>query len=166
MALFFLLLFILFFPLKFVFCVSFDLKQKILCAKSRFFNFVTVYNKSFALKKLLADKKGIIKKLSSKNKTINIKKLFKIKKLYFICVCNTTCDRYIFHAISFVNEYFFDLYDEKYRIYIRFDNKYKIIATEGIIYTSIAKIISNIIFSFGVWLCKTIKTKLKKSSMG
>ena len=166
MALFFLLFFILFVPLKFVFSVSFDLKQKILYLKIRFFNFFAVYNKSFALKKLLADKKGILKKLSSKNKIVKIKKLFKIKKLYFICVCNATCDKYIFDAISVVNEYFFNFYNENYRIYIRFDNKYKIIATEGIIYTSIAKIISNIIFSFGVWLCKTIKTKLKKSSMG
>ena len=98
-----------------------------------------------------------------KDKKLDIKSAFKLKKIYFIYISNLFKDGYYFETISNIFDYFFNINDENYRFYLKNDQKLKIIASEGIIYTSIAKIIFTIVFSFGVYLWKMVKTKLKKS---
>ena len=163
MALFFLLL-ILFLPLNFTFCSVFDIKNKTLSAKNKLFNLILIFNKKYHFEKLaFVDQKGKKVNFFKKDKKIDIKTAFKLKKIYLIYICNLFDDKYYFDTIFNIFDYFFNINDENFRFYLKNNSKLKIIACEGIIYTSIAKIIFTTVFSLGVNLWKVVKTKLKKS---
>ena len=162
MVLFFLFAFLLFFPLKFVFSAILDIKLKRLSLKLALFNFIPVFRQKLFLNGFsIVDKNGKKKRLL-KNKKINVKKAFYIKKVQVLYICNMHNDLFYFDTIFNIFAWFYNVFDENYRFYIKNHSKLKIIATDGIIYTSIAKIIITVIFSYGVWLWKTVKIKLKK----
>lgn len=162
MVLFFLFAFLLFFPIKFVFCVVLNINHKSLCSKLKLFNVMPIFKRKLFLKGLsIVDKNNKKKKLFNKSK-INIKKAFYIKEIQVLYLCNLHNDLFYFDTIFNIFVWFYNTFDENYRFYTKNHPKFKIIATDGIIYTSIAKIIITVIFSCGVWLWKTVKTKLKK----
>ena len=164
MALFFLLLIFIFLPLKLTFCSIFDLNSKTLSTKVKFYNLILIFNKQYKLKKLkLVDKNGKQVKVLKSGKKINVKSAFQLKKVYVVFICNLYADKYYFDTIFNIFDGLYNFFDENYRFYLKNHPKLKIIATEGIIYTSIAKIIITIVFYFGVSLWKVVKTKLKKS---
>lgn len=161
MVLLFLFVF-LFFPIRLIFSIILDINEKSLYSKLTLFRFLPILKRKLFLKGLsITDQNGKKKKLL-KNGKINIKKAFYIKELQILYVGNLHDDIFYFDTIFNVFLYFYNLFDEKYRFYAKNNSKLKIIAIDGIIYTSIAKIIITVIFSYGVWLWKKVKTKLKK----
>ena len=162
MVLFFLFAFLSVLPLKFIFSSVLDIKQKSLSSKLVLFNVIPVFKRKLFLKGIrVTDQNGKKKKIL-KNSKINIKKAFYIKEIHVLYLCNLHNDLFYFDTIFNMFVWFYNTFDENYRFYIKNHTKLKIIATDGIIYTSIAKIIITVIFSCGVWLWKTVKTKLKK----
>lgn len=162
MVLLFLFAFFLFLPIRLIFSAILDINEKSLYSKITLFRFFLLFKRTLFLKGLaITDKKGNKKKLLKKGK-INIKKAFSIKELQVLFACNLRDDLFYFDTIFNIFVIFYDLFDEKYRFYAKNNPKLKIIAIDGIIYTSIAKIIITVIFSYGVWLWKKVKTKLKK----
>lgn len=162
MVLLFLFAFFLFLPIRLIFSAILDINEKSLYSKITLFRFFLLFKRTLFLKGLaITDKKGNKKKLLKKGK-INIKKAFSIKELQVLFACNLHDDLFYFDTIFNIFVIFYDLFDEKYRFYAKNNPKLKIIAIDGIIYTSIAKIIITVIFSYGVWLWKKVKTKLKK----
>ncbi len=162
MVLFFLFAFLSVLPLKFTFSAVLDVKQKSLYSKLVLFNFIPIFKRKLLLKGLsVVDQKGKKKKIL-KNGKINIKKAFYIKEIHVLYLCNLHNDLFYFDTIFNIFVWFYNAFDENYRFYIKNHPKLKIIATDGIIYTSIAKIIITVIFNCGVWLWKIVKTKLKK----
>jgi len=162
MTLLFLFAFFLFLPARLMFSIILDINEKSLYSKIALFRFLPILKRKLFLKGLsIIDKNGKKKKFFKKSK-INIKNAFYIKELQVLFVGNLYEDLFYFDTIFNILVYFYNLFDEKYRFYAKNNPKLKIIAIDGIIYTSIAKIIITVIFSYGVWLWKTVKTKLKK----
>lgn len=158
---------ILFFPLRFVFGFTLNLTEKYADLKIKLYNAITVADKRFCREGL-----GIIDVKTNKplkikaDKKTDIKKAFKIKRVCVMFVFDFADSCYFLTAWNDVISCFQNKYRQRLSVYFENVPKHKIIAAEGIIYTSVANIIFRLILSFGEYLWKQLKTKLKKSSTG
>ena len=81
MALFFLLLILMFLPLKFIFCSVFDLNKKTLHTKAKLYNFILIFDKHYKFEKLrIVDKNGKQIKVLKTDEKVDVKSAFKLKK--------------------------------------------------------------------------------------
>jgi len=164
MALFFIILF-LFIPLKFVFEVSADFENKSGGSKIRFFNIFMIYKKTLIIKQFsLCDKKGKKVEIFSKNKKFDLRRALYLSKLYFIFVYNSdSC--FFEHVIKGLDYIVEEFTKNKIKIFAKKVPNHKIIACEGIFYTTFANIIIRIVFNLGEYLWTQLKIKLKRLLM-
>ena len=167
LALFFLLfILILFFPLKFYFGLTLDFAKKHLYFQLKLFDFIKIVSKHLYIDgvKIIDGKTKKPLELDFKQKKVNIKKAFKLKILSVMFIFDYKQDACFLSAWnSFISTYR-QIYKDKFYAYFQNAFEQKLIAAEGIFCASIADIIFRIITSFGVYLWKQLKTKLKKSS--
>ncbi len=167
LALFFLLLiFLLFCPLKFYFGLSVDFAKKHLSLQVKLFDFVKIISKYFYIDgvKIIDGKNKKPLKISFKDKKIDIKKALKLKTACVMFIFDYRQTACFLSAINSVVTICRQIYKDKFYVYFQNAYNQKLVAAEGIFCSSIADIIFRIITSFGVYLWKQLKIKLKKSS--
>lgn len=159
--LFFVFLFILFFPLTVAAGIAVDFSQRSLSIKAKLFDFAKIVDKTLYYKdlKLIDDKKGKPVKPSFKKSGTKILKAFKIKK---IRVLATSGD--IVFSSCFAVSNTFDKHGDKFCFYLKFSPQSKLVCVESIISTSLANIIFRLLLTFGEFLWKQLKTRSKRSS--
>ena len=114
--------------------------------------------------KIIDDKTKKPLELNFKQKKVNIKKAFKLKILSVMFVFDYKQNLCFSSAWNSLVSAYRQIYKEKFFVYFQNASEQKLIAAEGIFCASIAEIIFRIITSFGEYIWKQLKTKLKKSS--
>lgn len=160
--LFFCLLAVIAFPLKFTAGVTADFNEKSLSVKMRFYDIITVTNKKYRVEGLSVTKNGEKTNIKPKPKKVDIKSALKLYKLRVMLIFDFRQAGSLVYPFGAVLEMTQAQRNDRYRLYIRNIPEHKMIAAEGIIYTCFANIIFAIIKSFGVRLWNLLKTKLKK----
>lgn len=153
---------VLFFPLKFTAGVTADFSEKTLSWKMKFYNFLPVADKNYALRGLSVECDGKKIALKKKKKLISVKKALKLTRLSVMLIFGFEAAGFSVYPFAAVAESMQNARKDKCRLYFRNAPQHKIIAAEGIIYTCLANIIFEIIKSLGVSLWNLLKTKSKK----
>lgn len=167
LALFFLLLVcILILPLNFYFGLTLDFAKKHLSIQVKLFDFIKIISKYFYIDgiKIIDGKTNKPLKFNFKQNKVDIKKAFKLKSACAMFIFDYRQNSHFLSAFNSVITTYRQIYKDKFYFYFQNAYRQKIVALEGILCASIADIILRIITSFGVYLWKQLKIKLKKSS--